>query len=142
MPNDEAWVARLNAVNQDRLPGLIGMVVTHAEPGLMRARMKVTQALVAPIGFLFASSIVALADTLCAYGVRLPEGAINFTTAELKCNFMSTVRDGVVLCEAKLLHGGRTTQVWDATITSEPSDAAPSKLLAAFRCTQIILWPK
>jgi len=142
MANDEAWVARLNAVNQDRLPGLIGMEVTHAEPGLMRARMKVTEALVAPIGFLFAPSIVALADTLCAYGVRLPEGASNFTTAELKCNFMSTVRDGVVLCEAKLLHGGRTTQVWDATITSEASDAVPSKLLAAFRCTQIILWPR
>jgi uncharacterized protein (TIGR00369 family) len=138
MANDEAWVARLNAVNQDRLPGLIGMKVTHAEPGLMRARMDVTPALVAPIGFLFAPSIVALADTLCAYGTILPEGALNFTTAELKCNFMSTIRDGAVLCEAKLLHGGRTTQVWDATATAE----ATGKLMAAFRCTQIILWPK
>jgi 1,4-dihydroxy-2-naphthoyl-CoA hydrolase len=138
MANDEAWVARLNAVNQDRLPGIIGMKVTHAELGLMRARMDVTPALVAPIGFLFAPSIVALADTLCAYGTVLPEGASNFTTAELKCNFMSTVRDGGVLCEAKLLHGGRTTQVWDALITAE----ATGKLMAAFRCTQIILWPK
>ena len=138
MANDEVWVERLNGVNQDRLPGMIGMKVTHAEKGLMRARMPVTQALVAPIGFLFAPSIVALADTLCAYGTVLPEGASNFTTAELKCNFMSTVRDGVVLCEAKLLHGGRTTQVWDAIITAE----ATGKLMAAFRCTQIILWPK
>lgn len=138
MANDEAWVTRLNAVNQDRLPGLIGMKVTHAERGLMRARMDVTLALVAPTGFLFAPSIVALADTLCAYGTLPPEGAINFTTAELKCNFMSTVRDGAVLCEAKLLHGGRTTQVWDAAVTAE----ATGKLLAAFRCTQIILWPK
>ncbi|HXC55475.1 MAG TPA: PaaI family thioesterase [Rhizomicrobium sp.] len=138
MANDEAWVARLNGVNQDKLPGLIGMVVTHAELGLMRARMAVTPALVAPIGFLFAPSIVALADTLCAYGTVLPPGAANFTTAELKCNFMSTLREGAVLCEAKLLHGGRTTQVWDATITAEGT----AKLMAAFRCTQIILWPK
>ncbi|HEY4942196.1 MAG TPA: PaaI family thioesterase [Rhizomicrobium sp.] len=138
MANDADWVARLNAVNQDRLPGMVGMVVTHAEPGLMRASMQVTPALVAPIGFLFAPSIVTLADTLCAYGTVVPAGAIGFTTAELKCNFMSTVRDGKVLCEARLLHGGRTTQVWDATITAGET----GKLMAAFRCTQIILWPK
>jgi uncharacterized protein (TIGR00369 family) len=138
MANDEARVAQLNTVNQDRLPGLIGMVVTHVEPGLLRASMKVTPALVAPIGFLFAPSIVTLADTLCAYGTIPPPGAIGFTTAELKCNFMSTLREGTVLCEARLLHGGRTTQVWDATITA----AETGKLMAAFRCTQIILWPK
>lgn len=138
MPNDADWVARLNAVNQDRLPGMVGMVVTHAEPGLMRARMEAKDKIIAPIGFLFAPAIVTLADTLCAYGTRLPEGASGFTTAELKCNFMSTVREGGVLCEAKLVHGGRTTQVWDATITAE----ATGKLMALFRCTQIILWPK
>jgi len=138
MPNDEAWVARLNNVNQDRLPGLVGMVVTHAEHGLMRARMDVKQALVAPIGFLFAPALVTLADTLCAYGTTLPEGAVNFTTAELKCNFMSTIREGAVLCEARRVHNGRTTQVWDAELTAE----ATGKLMALFRCTQIILWPK
>jgi len=139
MANDEEAVRRLNEVNQDRLPGMIGMVVTYAEPGvLMRAKMDAAPKLIAPIGFLFAPSIVALADTLCAYGMKLPPGANGFTTAELKCNFMSTVREGTVLCEAKLVHGGRTTQVWDATITAE----ATGKLMALFRCTQIILYPK
>lgn len=138
MSNDETWVERLNQVNQDRLPGMIGMVVTHAEPGLMRAKMDAAPKLIAPIGFLFAPSVVALADTLCAYGMILPPGANGFTTAELKCNFMSTVREGTVLCEAKLVHGGRTTQVWDATITAE----ATGKLMALFRCTQIILYPR
>ena len=138
MPNDEAWVARLNAVNQDRLPGLVGMVVTHAEEGLMRARMEVKHELVAPIGFLFAPALVTLADTLCAYGTTLPQGAVNFTTAELKCNFMSSIREGAVLCEARRVHNGRTTQVWDAELMAE----ATGKLMALFRCTQIILWPK
>ncbi len=138
MANDEAWVKRLNEVNQDRLPGMVGMVVTHAEPGLMRAKMEAKLALLAPIGFLFAPALVALADTLCAYGTILPDGANNFTTTELKCNFMSTIREGTVLCEAKLVHGGRTTQVWDATLTAE----ATGKLMALFRCTQLILYPK
>ena len=43
----------------------------------------------------------------------------------------------MVLCRASLLHGGRTTQVWDAHMTNQES----GKLIAAFRCTQIILYP-
>ena len=140
MANDEEWVHRLNNVNQDRLPGMVGMVVTHAERGLMRARMEAKDKIIAPIGFLFAPAIITLADTLCAYGTGgcLPDGANGFTTIELKTNFMSTVREGNVLCEAKLVHGGRTTQVWDAVITVE----ATGKLMALFRCTQAVLWPK
>ena len=138
MANDPKWVARLNAVNQERLPGMVGMVVTHAESGLMRARMEARPELIAPIGFLFAPALVTLADTLCAYGTRPPEGASGFTTAELKCNFMSTIREGAVLCEARRMHGGRTTEVWDATMTAETT----GKLMALFRCSQIFLWPK
>lgn len=138
MGNDPDWVSRLNAVNQDRLPGYVGMTVTHAELGLMRARMEAKPELIAPIGFLFAPALIALADTLCAYGTVPPEGAVGFTTSELKANFLSTVRSGTVLCEARLVHGGRTTQVWDATLTAEAS----GKLMCLFRCTQLILWPK
>ncbi|HEY4942193.1 MAG TPA: PaaI family thioesterase [Rhizomicrobium sp.] len=81
---------------------------------------------------------LSFADTLCACGMILPPGGVGFTTAELKRNFMSTVRESGVLCGAKLVHGGRTTQVWDATISAEP----PGKLMALFRGTQIILWLK
>ena len=47
-------------------------------------------------------------------------GANGFTTAEVKCNFISTIRDGAAtFVSATLLHGGRTTQVWDAETRSE-----------------------
>ena len=64
-----------------------------------------------------------------------PEG---FTTVELKSNLLSTKRAGVIGCEARLVHGGRTTQVWDATVT----DAEGSRPLALFRCTQLVLYPR
>src|ERR1700733_8560359 len=87
-----------------------------------------------------APTVIGVADTLCAYGVskKWPEGANGFTEAELKCNFMGTVQSGAIACTAELLHGGRTTQVWDAKVTNEQT----GKLLAAFRCTQIILCPR
>ena len=84
--------------------------------------------------------MIALADTACGYGAiaHLPAGASGFTTIELKSNFLGTVRDGALDCTATLAHGGRTTQVWDATVT----DAANGKTVALFRCTQIILYPR
>jgi uncharacterized protein (TIGR00369 family) len=100
----------------------------------------VREDLVAHTGFLLAGAVLSVADILCAYGVSTawPEGASGFTTAEVKCNFVGTLREGEVRCTASLLHGGRTTQVWDARV----EDAATGKLMAAFRCTQIILYPR
>ena len=131
---------RMNRASVDKLPGHIGLVVTDVEPGLVRGRFPVRSDLVAHTGYLLAGALLSIADILCAYGVSSvwPEGASGFTTAEAKCNFVGTVLEGEVACVARLLHGGRTTQVWDAELT----DAASGRLLAAFRCTQIILYPR
>jgi len=130
----------MNGWNKDGLPHLLGIAVVAVEPGRVTGRLPVKPELIAGNGALWAPAIVALADTLCAYGVstKWPEGATGFTTVELKCNFMGTLNAGAISGVAALLHGGRTTQVWDAAITNE----ATGKLLAAFRCTQIILYPK
>lgn len=67
----------------------------------------------------------------------LPEGASSFTTIELKSNHLGTARNGTVRCVAKMFHGGRTTQVWDAEVTHVET----GKTIALFRCTQMILYP-
>ncbi|WP_412029058.1 PaaI family thioesterase [Deinococcus yunweiensis] len=130
--------ADLNALGQGHLPGLIGIVFTHVERGLIRAELTVRDELLAPNGFLHAASVVALADTACGYGTRLllPEGA-GFTTIELKSNHLGTARSGTITCEARAVHAGRTTQVWDA----EVRDPA-GKVMALFRCTQAVLHPR
>ncbi len=129
----------------DRAP--VGGLPTHLdldwsaiEPGLVRGRFRVQPFHMAPNGFLHAASVVALADTACGFGcVRsLPEGATGFTTLELKTNFLGTARDGVVECEARLAHGGRTTQVWDAEVRPEGVE----RPIALFRCTQMLLYPR
>jgi uncharacterized protein (TIGR00369 family) len=132
--------AIMNQWNKGGLPHLLGIEVTAVEPGKVNGRVPVRPEFIAGNGALWAPVIVALADTLCAYGVSTvwPEGASGFTTVELKCNFMGTLNAGAVACVAAKLHGGRTTQVWDATITNEDT----GKLLAAFRCTQMILYPR
>ena len=84
--------------------------------------------------------VITLADWLCAAGIgqHLPEGA-TFTTLEIKTNFLGTVRlGGEVRARAWPVHTGRTTHVWDV----EASDAATGKVIALFRCTQLVLMPK
>ncbi len=131
---------RLNDANLGKLPGHLGLEILETDNGRVVGRFRVREDLVAHTGFLLAGAVLTVADILCAYGVSTawPEGASGFTTAEVKCNFVGTLREGEVLCTATLLHGGRTTQVWDARI----EDAATGKLMAAFRCTQIILYPR
>src|SRR5215213_2793485 len=128
---------QLNARGQGTLPGLIGIEFTSAEPGRLTSRLALRPELLAPNGYLHAAAVIALADTTCGYGTltHLPDGANNFTTIELKSNFLGTVREGLIACVATRIHSGRTTQVWDATVTDQSS----GKTIALFRCTQLIL---
>ena len=130
----------LNERGVGTLPGLIGLTILEAEEGKISSHLDLREELMAPNGYLHAATVVAIADTSCGYGtfVNLPEGAQSFTTIELKSNFVGTKCGGAIGCEAKLVHGGRTTQVWDATVSDEES----SKPIALFRCTQMILYPR
>lgn len=128
-----------NKIFTDKLPGYLGIVVTHMNKTEVRAEMDVKQSNIAPNGFLYAGSVVTLADTLCGNGClsNLPEGASGFTTIELKSNHLGTARDGTIECVANPVHMGRTTQVWDAVVSHRQS----GKTIALFRCTQMILYP-
>ncbi len=132
--------AGFNARQQATLPGLLGLEWVEVRRGYARGRFTVQPHHMAPNGFLHAACVIALADTACGYGcvTSLPDGAEGFTTVELKSNFLGTARDGGVECEARLVHGGRTTQLWDAEVRREGS----SKPMALFRCTQMILYPR
>ena len=120
------------------LPDHLGLDWIDLRRGFAHGRFAIEKKHLAPNGYLHAAAVIALADTACGYGcvVSLPEGATNFTTVELKANFIGTAREGGIACEARLLHAGRTTQVWDAEVKSEAS----GKTIALFRCTQIVLY--
>jgi len=132
----EADLEELNRRGDDMLPGLLGIEFTELDGGVVRARMDVERKHLAPNGYLHAASIIALADTAAGYGcvANLPEGATGFTTIELKTNFLRTTQSGTITCEARLVHGGRQTQVWDAEVAT-----ADGKPMAHFRCTQMLL---
>lgn len=132
----EISLAELTELGSVGFPGLLG--IEFEEPGdrVMRGRLAIEEKHMAPNGYLHAGTVVGFADSVAGYGClfHLPEGATGFTTIELKTNFLGSARDGTIQCEARMVHGGRTTQLWDATVAD-----STGKPLALFRCTQLVL---
>ena len=122
------------------LPGHMGFTVLDMGQGFLKAQIVVEPHHLASNGFLHAGTVITLADTAAGFAciAHLPETAQNFTTLELKANFLSTVQNGIILCEAKAVHLGRTTQLWEARVTAQ----ATGRLMATFSCTQLLLAAK
>ncbi len=105
----------------------------------MVARLTVSHNLIAGTGYLWAPVVIAMADALCAFGVsrHWPDGARTFTTLNCSSQFLSSAQEGEeVTATASPLHLGRSTQVWDATVTNDSTE----RLMASYRCTQLILY--
>ncbi len=133
-------IAELQRRSTARFPSFVGIEMVRLAECLVSMRLVLRPEHLAPNGFLHGAVVVALADTACGYGTltHLPAGASNFTTVELKTNYLATTREGAIVCDATPLHMGRTTHVWDAEVRNESS----GRQLAVFRCTQMILWPR
>ena len=133
----DALRERMSAAMEGRLPGLFGVELLSIVHGAVETRLLLKDEHLAPNDFLHAGTVITLADTSAGMGclASLPEGAMGFTTVELKTNFLATAREGALRCSARLVHGGSRTQVWDATVTREADERA----VALFRCTQFLL---
>ena len=123
------------------LPGELAIQWDEVATGRAAGWFMVAKVHMAANGFLHAASVIALVDSACGYAcvASLPEGATGFTTIELKANYLGTAREGeVVVGTARMAHGGRSTQVWDAEAVNQTT----GKTMALFRCTQMILYPR
>jgi 1,4-dihydroxy-2-naphthoyl-CoA hydrolase len=138
---DGERVASLNDFFGARVPGLLGVVLDRCTREEVAGHIDVTETLIAGTGFLFAPAIIGLADTLAAAGTGEFldfEAGESFTTIELKCNFLGSAREGErVVARALPAHIGRSTHVWDVTVSNE----SVGRTIALFRNTQMVLRP-
>ncbi len=101
----------------------------------MLARLKVSDQLMTVGGTVHGGTLMAFADTIGAAGTaaNLAEGQ-RTATLESKTNFIAGCRAGTLQAEAKPIHKGRRTHVWETRITDEAG-----KLLSVTTQTQMIL---
>jgi uncharacterized protein (TIGR00369 family) len=125
-----------NRLCEGMLPGTLGIRFEQLEPGHAVTSLEARREVLSPNGFLHGGTVVALADTACGFGTFVTPGPERneFATVDLSCNFIGTALEGRVTCTARLVHGGRTTQVWDAAVEREDG-----RTIAVFRATQLLL---
>jgi len=113
----------------------LGIEFVEVTPDRVLARLKVTDKLTTVGGTLHGGTLMAFADTIGAAGTaaNLAEGQ-RTATLESKTNFISGCRSGTVQAEAKPIHKGKRTHVWETRITDEAG-----KLLSVTTQTQMIL---
>ena len=117
-------------------PGLMGVRILEVSPERVVAEMTVRPDLCTAGGIMHGGAYMAFADTLGALGtvVNLPAGK-NTTTTDSSTKFMAGAKMNTTgRGESVALHRGRTTMVWQTSITN-----VDGKLCAVVTQTQLVL---
>jgi 1,4-dihydroxy-2-naphthoyl-CoA hydrolase len=113
----------------------LGIEFVEVTPDRVLARLQIDERLMTVTGTVHGGTLMAFADTIGAAGTvaNLAEGQ-RTTTLESKTNFIAGCKSGTVQAEAKPIHKGKRTHVWETRITDENG-----KLLSVTTQTQMIL---
>lgn len=119
MTDDDLTRRQTVAAMQPEYADHLGARLTVATPDHVEFTLDVVQALANRNGVLHGGAIMGLADNAggTATFLNLPEGR-STTTIESKTNFLRPIRIGdtaTAVCVP--LHRGRTTQIWQTTVT-------------------------
>ena len=113
----------------------LGIEFVEVTPDRVVARLKVSDKLMTVGGTIHGGTLMAFADSIGAAGTvaNLAEGQ-RTATLESKTNFIAGCKSGTVQAEARPIHKGRRTHVWETRITDENG-----KLLSITTQTQMVL---
>ncbi len=111
----------LNARTRGSLVEHLGIVVTAAGEDWLRGTMPVDARTRQPYGLLHGGASVVLAESLGSMAGNLcVDSAREMVVGlEINANHLRAVRDGIVTGTARVLHLGRSTQVWEIRIENE-----------------------
>jgi 1,4-dihydroxy-2-naphthoyl-CoA hydrolase len=129
-------IAELQQRLQPLFPGLMGVTLLEVTADRVVAQMLVRPDLCTAGGILHGGAYMAFADAVGAVGTiaNLPPGKRTATT-DSSTKFMAGARLGTtVRAESVPLHKGRTTHVWQTSITDEAG-----RLCAQVTQTQLVM---
>ena len=110
----------------NHFPRSLGIEIDSIEPGRARLSVEVTERLLQLAGIMHGGAIATLIDTAVAFAiVGASEPGDRFTTVELKINYLSPIRDGRVVADARLIRDGRRIVVAECDIQDEIRNQAP-----------------
>ena len=112
---------QLQALVPNTLMAGLGLEFLPMAADCLRARMPVDHRTQQTYGLLHGGASAALIESLASVGAQLSVDRDRFRCfgLEINANHVRAVAEGFIVGEARPLHVGRTTQIWDVRITDE-----------------------
>ena len=135
--NKEETLARCNAICKNTLMETLEIEFIDVTKDTLIAKMPVTPRVHQPDGVLHGGASVALAESIgsAAAFVFLDDKDVSIRGIEISANHVKGIRDGFVYAKAKVLHKGRTTQLWQIRIENNREE-----LISMVKLTTISLY--
>jgi 1,4-dihydroxy-2-naphthoyl-CoA hydrolase len=129
-------IGELNRMNENTLMASLGIEYTEVKEGYVKATMPVDHRTKQPFNILHGGASIAFAETIASLGsavlIDLVENEVR--GASVTANHIGAVSSGFVTGEARLLHRGKITHVWDIEIKDQAG-----KGLSLARVTVIVV---
>lgn len=117
----DSILERLNAGNTNTLMATLGIRYVDVGADFLVASMPVGPAVHQPAGILHGGATAALAESVgsAASALRLDLNVRMPVGMELSINHLRSVCEGMISARAQLVHGGRSTHLWDIRVEDE-----------------------
>lgn len=134
--NKEIDIAALNLLNKDTMMEQLGIEYLEAAEGYVKAKMPVDKRTHQPMGLLHGGASLALAETVGSFGSALMVDLAKYDVrgSQLSGNHLRSVKNGWVYAEARIIHKGRNTHIWNIDILDEEG-----KMVSTCRLTNFVI---
>ena len=136
MLNKAATLEIANKMGKNTMLEHLGIVITELGENYLKGTMPVDHRTHQPVGLLHGGASAVLIETLGSMGssmlVDLSKNGV--VGIEINANHIRGVKSGIVTGHAQLVHGGKTTHVWQVDITDEQQ-----KLVCTGRLTVLVV---
>ena len=121
----------------NHFPRSLGIELDSIEQGRARLSLEVTRRHLQLAGVMHGGAIATLIDTAVAFAiVGASDAQARFTTIEMKVNYLSAIREGRVIAEAKLIRDGRRIVVAECDLFDSTGQLAAKGLLTYMRLNE------
>ena len=135
--NKEAILAACNAICKNTLMETLEIEFIDVSEEELIAKMPVNSRVHQPDGVLHGGASVALAESVgsAAAFVFFKNKEVSIRGIEISANHVKGIKEGFVYAKAKVIHNGRTTQLWQIRIENEAEE-----LISMVKLTTISLY--
>ncbi len=134
--SDKPSLEAVNALLEKGFTGLLGVRITAVRSGVVEASMVADEKTMQPWGYMHGGVNLALAETIAGAGSALLVDLAKYNVLGFQVNatHLASMKEGVLLAQASLLHQGKKVHIWDVTIRDEKQ-----RCLSSARVTNMIV---